>query len=47
MWNYLLNNVDFIMRANTCYNCGQSGVQTAQSGGICFTASVGVQFPEH
>jgi len=35
------NNVDFIMRANTCYNCGQSGVQTAQSGGIAFTASVG------
>lgn len=35
------SNVDFTMRGNTCYNCGQSGTQTAQSGGVAFTASVG------
>jgi parallel beta-helix repeat protein len=34
-------NVDFTIRGNTCFNCGQSGTQTAQAGGIAFTGSVG------
>jgi hypothetical protein len=35
------SNVDLTIRGNTCYNCGQSGTQTAQAGGVAFTASVG------
>lgn len=35
------SNVDFTINGNTCYNCGESGISTGQSGGVAFTGSVG------